>query len=57
MAMAIVMAKNKPLTRVQTSGVADIGGAFKLTDHLGRPVTDKSLLGKFSLVFFGFTQQ
>lgn len=40
---------------VRTSGVADIGGAFTLTDHRGRVVTEKDFLGKPTLVFFGFT--
>jgi protein SCO1/2 len=32
-----------------------IGGAFRLTDQDGRPVTEAALKGKPSLVFFGFT--
>lgn len=32
-----------------------IGGAFKLTDHTGRVVTDRSFLGKPVLLYFGFT--
>ncbi len=32
-----------------------IGGPFTLTDQDGRPVSDRSLLGKPYLVFFGFT--
>jgi protein SCO1 len=31
------------------------GGAFNLTDQDGRPVTEQDLLGKPSMVFFGFT--
>jgi protein SCO1 len=34
---------------------AAIGGPFQLTDQTGRPVTDKSLKGKPTLIFFGFT--
>jgi protein SCO1/2 len=34
---------------------ATIGGPFQLTDQTGRPVTDKSLKGKPTLIFFGFT--
>lgn len=33
----------------------DIGGPFQLVDTAGRPVTEKTLLGKPSAVFFGFT--
>ncbi|MGY3618984.1 SCO family protein [Bradyrhizobium sp. USDA 10063] len=32
-----------------------IGGPFQLTDQAGQTVTDKSLKGKPSLIFFGFT--
>jgi protein SCO1/2 len=35
---------------------ATIGGPFQLTDQTGRPVTDKSLKGKPTLIFFGFTR-
>jgi cytochrome oxidase Cu insertion factor (SCO1/SenC/PrrC family) len=37
------------------SGVALVGGPFELTDQDGRQVTEKDLLGKHALVFFGFT--
>ncbi|TAL30542.1 MAG: SCO family protein [Alphaproteobacteria bacterium] len=34
---------------------ANIGGAFSMTDHDGKAVTEKSWPGKYLLVFFGFT--
>ncbi|MEW6767147.1 MAG: SCO family protein [Pseudomonadota bacterium] len=34
---------------------ASIGGAFQLTDQSGQTVTEKSLLGKPTIIFFGFT--
>jgi protein SCO1/2 len=34
---------------------AAIGGPFQLTDQAGRTVTEKNLLGRPTLVFFGFT--
>lgn len=37
------------------SGEALVGGPFSLTDHTGRRVTEKDFLGKYMLVFFGFT--
>lgn len=40
------------------SGVAapaSIGGPFRLTDQVGQTVTDASLKGRPSLIFFGFT--
>lgn len=35
--------------------VATIGGPFKLTTHRGKTLTNKDLVGKPYLVFFGFT--
>lgn len=32
-----------------------VGGAFTLTDHFGRRVTDTDFLGRFALIFFGFS--
>ena len=34
---------------------ATIGGPFQLTDQTGQTVTDKSMQGRPSLIFFGFT--
>ncbi|WGM37845.1 SCO family protein [Caulobacter sp. NIBR1757] len=34
---------------------ATLGGPFALTDMTGRPVTEASLLGKPTAIFFGFT--
>src|SRR5690349_24915598 len=34
---------------------AAIGGPFQLTDQTGATVTEKSLLGRPSLIFFGYT--
>lgn len=39
----------------KTASSAPIGGAFSLTDHTGKAVTEKSWPGKHKLVFFGFT--
>jgi len=39
----------------QGAGVALVGGPFTLTDQDGRRVTDKDFLGKYMLVFFGYT--
>lgn len=32
-----------------------IGGSFELTNHLGQPMTDKDFLGKYMIVYFGYT--
>ncbi|MET0970538.1 MAG: SCO family protein [Tardiphaga sp.] len=37
------------------AATASIGGPFQLTDQAGASVTDKSLQGKPTLIFFGFT--
>lgn len=34
---------------------ASIGGPFQLTDQSGQTVTEKNLLGKPTIIFFGFT--
>ena len=39
----------------QGSGVALVGGPFSLIDQDGRRVTEKDFLGKYMLVFFGYT--
>lgn len=36
-------------------GSAAIGGPFNLTDQNGKPITERDLKGRPSLVFFGFT--
>lgn len=40
---------------VQVTGKPAVGGPFTLTDHTGKRVTDKDFLGKYMLLFFGFT--
>lgn len=39
----------------RSSGEALVGGPFSLRDQNGATVTDKDLLGKPSVIFFGFT--
>ena len=34
---------------------ASIGGSFAAVDQNGRPITDRDLVGKPSVIFFGFT--
>ncbi|CCD22876.1 putative thioredoxin peroxidase SCO2 NDAI_0A07220 [Naumovozyma dairenensis CBS 421] len=36
-------------------GTPFIGGPFKLTDFNGNPFTDQDLLGKFTIIYFGFS--
>lgn len=43
------------LRKQETVGKAAIGGPFELVDHTGRKFTDRDLLGKFALLYFGFT--
>lgn len=39
----------------QSTGVAEIGGAFEMVGTDGQPVTEAVLAGKPSVIFFGFT--
>jgi cytochrome oxidase Cu insertion factor (SCO1/SenC/PrrC family) len=49
------MAATKSPAAEETSGTASIGGAFSLIDTEGNSVTQETLKGTYSLVFFGFT--
>jgi len=44
-----------PAAPASPRSTIQIGGPFQLVDTNGRPVTDKSLLGKPTAIFFGFT--
>ena len=44
-----------PIRTATGTGTALVGGPFSLTDQDGRKVTDKDFLGKYMLVFFGYT--
>ena len=39
----------------QVVGRPQVGGPFTLTTHKGETFTEKDLLGKWSLIYFGFT--
>ena len=55
-ALALIPPKHNILeTKIRSTGKAAIGGAFTLTDHTGKQVTEKDFRGKYSLVYFGFT--
>jgi cytochrome oxidase Cu insertion factor (SCO1/SenC/PrrC family) len=46
---------SRELHRPLGTGVALVGGPFSLVDQDGRRVTEKDFLGKYMLVFFGYT--
>jgi protein SCO1 len=50
----IVIVMSPSSTRGVTQSAA-IGGPFRLTDQEGRTVTERDLMGRPALVFFGFT--
>src|SRR5712675_3253970 len=39
----------------RSTGRAQVGGPFEMMTHDGRQFTEKDLLGRWSLVYFGFT--
>ncbi|HJT42884.1 MAG TPA: SCO family protein [Rhizomicrobium sp.] len=43
------------LGRVVSSGQADVGGPFRLTDQNGKTVTDTDFRGRYMLIFFGYS--
>uniref|UniRef100_A0ACD5ZEE6 Uncharacterized protein n=1 Tax=Avena sativa TaxID=4498 RepID=A0ACD5ZEE6_AVESA len=47
--------KSNSVKPAQTVGTAAIGGPFSLLNHDGKPVTEKDFLGKWTLLYFGFT--
>jgi protein SCO1/2 len=42
-------------TMTKSVGKPNIGGPFKLVTQDDKPFTDKDLLGKWNLIYFGFT--
>lgn len=46
---------NRQLPGVTSTGTALVGGPFTLIDQTGKHVTEKDFLGRYMLVFFGFT--
>jgi protein SCO1/2 len=59
LALALVCAPlaacDKPAETASQGSTVQIGGPFQLVDMNGRPVTEKTLLGKPTAIFFGFT--
>ncbi len=53
--VALLYVLLNPVDREQGTGVASIGGPFRLADHNGQMVTDATLRGKPYALFFGFT--
>lgn len=45
----------KEKAKKRSIGKVALGGPFSLTDHNGKAVTDKDFLGKWILLYFGFT--
>ena len=43
------------LGSVVTTGQADVGGPFQLTDQSGKRVSDKDFRGRYMLIYFGYS--
>ena len=55
LALAASGCKQHPQAVAASSAATAVGGPFHLIDQDGRPVSDLDLVGKPSVVFFGFT--
>jgi protein SCO1/2 len=49
----VALWRHRPMAAAPAA--SDIGGPFALTDQENRPVTDRILQGKWTLVYFGYT--
>ncbi len=53
--LAVVLAGTSYLSSRSPAAIGAVGGAFRLEDQTGAPITDQDLKGRPYLVFFGYT--
>eukprot|EP01068_Selenidium_serpulae_P020397 Selendium_serpulae@DN8423_c0_g1_i1.p1 len=53
--LKIAQRNQTAITESETFGTPKLGGSWTMTNHFGQVVTDKSYLGKYQLLYFGFT--
>ncbi|KNG47507.1 SCO1 protein [Stemphylium lycopersici] len=49
------LARKRIAEQTKGMGKPKVGGPFQLIDHTGQPFSNEDMLGKYSLVYFGFT--